>query len=154
MSVSLIDGHIDDDVLTDEQIIKALDGADVFLRNRANSEPAPLNEYDIEALIDIANVCDEAANLINRQKEEIERLQNDAAIARKEAERFKSSYFVVGVRGGATHRLMEIIRLMEHDAIKEFAERLKERIYIKKDKGLYFEKIDALVKEMVGDNNG
>ena len=63
--------------MTDNDIIKALDGADVFLRNRANSEPAQLNEYDIEAFIDIANVCDEAANLINRQKSEIERLETN-----------------------------------------------------------------------------
>ena len=105
-----------------------------------------------------ASTISKAIDQINRQKAEIERLQNDAAIARKEAERFKSSHFVVGVRGGATHRLMEIIRLMEHDAIKEFAERLKNKLtscsktidgkceYLICD----FE-IDTLVKEMVGD---
>ena len=37
------------------------------------------------------------------------------------------------------------------EAVKEFAERLKGQIYIKKDKGLYFEKIDNLVSEMVGE---
>ena len=63
--------------MTDKEIIKALDGADVFLRNRANSEPAQLNEYDIEAFIDIANVCDEAANLINRQNAKIKASQMD-----------------------------------------------------------------------------
>ena len=47
-----------------EKIIKDLDGADVFLRNRAEAEPAPLNEYDIEALHDIAKICDEAARII------------------------------------------------------------------------------------------
>lgn len=39
------------------------------------------------------------------------------------------------------------------EAVKEFAERLKGQIYIKKDKGLYFEKIDNLVSEMVGEPN-
>ena len=47
-----------------EKVIKLLDGADLFLRNRANSEPAPLNEYDIESMLDIAKVCDEAARII------------------------------------------------------------------------------------------
>ncbi len=49
-----------------DRLIKLLDGADLFLRNRANSEPAPLNEYDIETLKDIANVCDEAARTLEK----------------------------------------------------------------------------------------
>ena len=53
-----------------EKIIKELDGADVFLRNRANSEPAQLNEYDIEALLDIAKMCDKAARIIENLGEE------------------------------------------------------------------------------------
>lgn len=47
-----------------EKIIRELDRAGVFLRNRAEAEPAPLNEYDIEALYDIAKICDEAARII------------------------------------------------------------------------------------------
>ena len=49
-----------------EKIIKELDGADLFLRNRAMSEPAPLNEYDVEALLDIAKLCDESARIIEQ----------------------------------------------------------------------------------------
>ena len=49
-----------------ERLIELLDGADLFLRNRINSKPAPLNEYDIEQLKDIAKVCDEAARTLER----------------------------------------------------------------------------------------
>ena len=48
------------------KLIKELDAADVFLRNRANAKPAPLNEYDVETMIDIAKVCDEAARALER----------------------------------------------------------------------------------------
>ena len=47
-----------------DRLIGLLDGADLFLRNRANSAPAPLNEYDIEAMLDIAKTCDEAARAL------------------------------------------------------------------------------------------
>ena len=57
--------------MTDEQIINALDGADVFLRNRANSKPAPLNEYDIAELLDIAKICDKASNIIKQQQKQL-----------------------------------------------------------------------------------
>lgn len=49
-----------------DRLIKLLDGADLFLRNRANAEPAPLNEYDIENLKDIAKVCDDAARTLEK----------------------------------------------------------------------------------------
>lgn len=49
-----------------ERLINLLDGADAFLRNRADSSPAPLNEFDIEALHDIANLCDEAARMLEK----------------------------------------------------------------------------------------
>ena len=138
--------------MTDNEIIKALGHC-------VNSDECHLCECpfgmaergEFDSCLDVA--MKHALSLINRQKAEIERLQNDAAIARKEAERFKSSYFVVGVRGGATHRLMEIIRLMEHDAIKEFAERLKSVVAIHNgDMWSKYEYIDNLVKEMVGDD--
>ena len=47
-----------------ERLIELLDGADLFLRNRANSGPAPLNEYDVEAMLDIAKTCDETARAL------------------------------------------------------------------------------------------
>ena len=54
--------------MTDKKdIIKELDGADVFLRNRANSKPAPLNEYDIEILLDGSNALsvNDVTNIIS-----------------------------------------------------------------------------------------
>ncbi len=60
------------------EIVKGLDEADLFLRDRANAKPASLNEYDIGILLDIAKLCDEAAHLIKVQKAEIEGLiQNE-----------------------------------------------------------------------------
>ena len=47
-------------------MIKDLDGADVFLHNRANSLKAPLNEYDIEEMLDIAKICDKAARTLEK----------------------------------------------------------------------------------------
>ena len=69
----------------------------------------------------------DALDLINRQKAEIEALKL-----------INSTY------AADTNEIREI-------AIKEFAERLKEQIHIKKDRLFYADKIDNLVKEMVGD---
>lgn len=63
--------------MTVVEIVKGLDEADLFLRDRVNATPAPLNEYDIALLLDIAKVCDEAAGLIRQQKAEIERLMKN-----------------------------------------------------------------------------
>lgn len=49
-----------------EELIKLLDEADLFLRNRADSFPAPLNEFDIETLHDIVNICDEVARMLEK----------------------------------------------------------------------------------------
>ena len=51
---------------TEIDIANALDDADLFLRDRANSSPTPLNEYDIAIMLDIAKVCDEAARMLER----------------------------------------------------------------------------------------
>ncbi len=112
---------------TDEQIKKALDSADLFLRNRANAEPAPLNEYDKEELLDIAKICCNALDLINRQESEIDHLR-------------------------------EATKKVTSEAIKEFAERLKEKAspYPYYQYGLIdavsVEDIDNLAKEMVGES--
>lgn len=49
-----------------ERLIENLDGADVFLRNRANANSDTLNEYDKEILLDIAKTADEAARMLER----------------------------------------------------------------------------------------
>lgn len=69
-----------------KDIVKALDGADVFLRNRANAQPAPLNEYDIQILLDIAKICDKSANVIRHQQEDIDKLKDECDRWHKEAE--------------------------------------------------------------------
>ena len=61
---------------TSTQIKRDLDGADVFLRDRVNSKPAPLNEYDKAIMLDIAKTCDEAVKLISHYESEVERLSD------------------------------------------------------------------------------
>ncbi len=60
---------------TEIEIANALDDADLFLRDRATSAPAPLNDYDTDILLDIAQTCFEAASLIRVQKAQIENLK-------------------------------------------------------------------------------
>lgn len=92
---------------TNQKIVSELDGADVFLRGRAASKSAPLNEYDIEVLLGIANICAEAADTINRQKAEIDRLNKLVIEKHKEID-----------------RLDNYIQYTRSDTIKEFAKRL------------------------------
>lgn len=49
-----------------DRLINSLDTADLYLRNRANAKPAPLNEYDIKAMLAIAKICDEAARILEK----------------------------------------------------------------------------------------
>lgn len=60
---------------TEIDIAEALDTADLFLRDRVDSEPSPLNEYDIDILLDIAQTCHEAASLIRVQTSQIKNLK-------------------------------------------------------------------------------
>ena len=96
--------------MTDKEIKKALDSADLFLRNRANSKPAPLNEYDIDELLNIANVCNEAFDYINRLEAENERLK-------EEVELLHSDY---------TYKLVK--NKAKAEVRKEFADKIFEEI--------------------------
>lgn len=49
-----------------ENLIRELDSADLFLRNRVECASAPLNEYDIMLLQDAAKACDEAARALEK----------------------------------------------------------------------------------------
>lgn len=49
------------------KLIQDLDGADLFLRDRASCAPAVLNSYDIELFRDISNTCDEAARVLEKE---------------------------------------------------------------------------------------
>ena len=53
--------------MTDKEIlIRELDSADLFLRDRSECASAPLNEYDIMLLQDAAKACDEAARILEK----------------------------------------------------------------------------------------
>ena len=116
--------------MIDNEIIKSLDSADVFLRGRANSTTAPLNEYDIEALLDIANICDDAASIINRLNAQVEKLNEQERIlicqlaeerekAIKEfAERLKKSAFACDVSFGyGREHCEEAVTVLEIDSL-------------------------------------
>lgn len=47
-----------------ETFIKELDGAELFLRNRAKAKPAPLNKWDSEMLLYISNLLSTIADKI------------------------------------------------------------------------------------------
>ena len=85
--------------------------------------------------------------IINRQQAEIERLKAEKVIACS----------LIPVRGcGKVETKMKMfsqaVESIENEAIKEFAERLKEKNRYPNGT-IYVEWIDNLVKEMVGDNN-
>lgn len=66
MSVSLIDGHIDDDVMTDEQIIKALE----YCVEKGYCTDCPYNESFSDCKVEY-----DILDLINRQKARIKELE-------------------------------------------------------------------------------
>ena len=47
-----------------EKLVKELDSADLFLRNRTGGIPAQLNDFDIMILQDIAKTCDQVARIL------------------------------------------------------------------------------------------
>lgn len=50
-----------------EQIIKELNTAELFLRDRANAIPKVLNEYDIEVFKDISKVICKAIDILEEE---------------------------------------------------------------------------------------
>ena len=111
--------------MTDNEIVKALE---CCISVDGDCRQCPANDFCENDENDFLGLL---LDLINRQKAEIENMR-------------KNLKFV--------HEIMlKSDQKIRTEAIKEFAERLKEQIFIKKDKPLYFEKIDNLVKEMVGD---
>ena len=106
MSVSLIDGHIDDDAprMTDNEIIKALECCAEIGENDCQSCPY-FNDVSCRCR-NYENLKD-ALDLINRQKAEIERLQNDLSTWKDIA-----------------HRETSYVSIAKAEAVKEFAERL------------------------------
>ena len=114
--------------MTDNEIIKALE--------------IHINEYDKTGISVDNNRLDKLAlDLINRQKAEIEALKIKNQSLRSAANSYKLHYNEAGT-----------------EAIKEFAKRLKNSIYINTDLLTYQceevgSVIDDIVKEMVGETN-
>lgn len=132
MSVSLIDGHLDDAPgMTDNEIIKALE----CCKNGLCANCPRLNTPEHILHCKEQLMC-EALDLINRQKAEIERLNGNL--------------FVI------SNACMQ----RRNEAIQEFADRLADKADLIKvnafDSKLAIsqEVIDNLVKEMVGVESG
>lgn len=49
-----------------KELIKQLDGAELFLRNRADAEHAPLNEYDIETMYSISELINKTVDVLEK----------------------------------------------------------------------------------------
>lgn len=160
-----------DKKLTDNEIIKALDEVELFLRNRVkDGQPIKLSEYDVGKLRNISQVCAKAYDEIDQLQTEKENLKVENQSLRSAANSLKMHY---------EEAQMEIERLRQNlnielekfateyddkikaEAYKEFAERLKYFIIPQKADGYTREiilkrDIDNLLKElkeMVGENN-
>ena len=131
--------------MTDNEIIKALECC-VNNGYPTGCQDCPYRGEDCNETLDA-----DALDLINRQKAEIERLKNGLAISQKETKR------ILVTKGGRGYGKTRA------EAIKEFAERLKEkrrRIADYDEAGFSCQifvveedYIDNLVKEMVGGDN-
>lgn len=118
----------DDGFVTDDGFFKSLECCVEAL----NCESCPLRDI---------TECKEYLNygifqLINRQKAEIEKLQNALAISQKETRRYAQRW---------------------PEAIEEFVKRLKKKAFSDDDSGepyVYFQEVDEVAKEMTrGHNN-
>lgn len=118
--------------MTDNEIIRALECHEDLSVNRNACERCPiLNHWDCGG-----KMASNALALINRQKAEIERLEELVYLADSETANVRDLYFEE--------------KSERAEAIKEFAEKLKElnsQHFI-----IWDEHIDNLVKEMVGED--
>ena len=166
MSVSLIDGHIDrnEQKMSDIEIIKA------FYCCEINCDCLGCPKLD--STEGCNGVATETLDLINRQKAEIERLKQNLEEAHIDIKEHQAHI-------GNLKKLIDkiedhinplpfetdydkAIRQAKTEAVKEFAERLKQH-YIKDKRydrpnahtliAFLFNVIDNLVKEMVGEDN-
>lgn len=97
MSVSLIDGHIDDDVMTDEQIIKALE----YCVEKGYCTDCPYNESFSDCKVEY-----DILDLINRQKEKIERSEEEICRYKRTMSGLVSFYkFLANFEGIYTDRI-------------------------------------------------
>ena len=143
--------------MTDNDIIKALK---IHADNEADCSGCPIYRSDTGDTC-AYELAQNALDLINRQKAEIERLQQNLKeahidIKEKQAEIEKFTHSCDDC-AGCTEWQCDCwnVRIQ---AIKEFADRLKEKAIENYIENLIMtvdvDDIDNLVKEMVGDNNG
>ena len=119
--------------MTDNEIIKALECCTDESYENCNECPYSIDTERCERMKLLEDILD----LINHQKAEIEKLKNEIQIT-------KDAYIMLQTKN-------EIIK---SEAIKEFAERLKEIVKFTDDTYECWEiegYIDNLVKEMVGE---
>ena len=149
--------------MTDNEIIKALECCAV----RGNCNGCPREKEWDKACASIG--MKDALDLITRQKAEIERLHDEVSKTRRKALLEASSKFAGHSDYHGDTILCKLICMWEgkevgiakpldmgeikFKAIKEFAERLKDKSLTKWDyhDAVDIEEIDNLVKEMVGD---
>ena len=130
--------------MTDNKIIKALECCGI---DNCDECPCYIEEWGCAKNLQLM-----ALDLINRQKSQILKEQNKNSKLRNERNRQKAE---IERLKGNNNAIMQTMADVHTEAIKEFAERLKERA-----EAHYFdnycyavsiEEIDNLVKEMVGE---
>ena len=131
-SVSLIDGHTED--RTDAEIMKALEICNSTKKGHCLNR-CPYYNYSANCMQSMIN---DALDLINRQKAEIEKLEKIERFATKTIEKQDAEIELL-------HKTKQLIK---SEAIKEFAEKLKERRCGNTYPYVLLGDIDKLVKEM------
>ena len=130
-----------------EKTIKLLDGADLFLRNRANAEPAHLNEYDIESLLDIAQVCDDAARIIEKLTSPTLIMNTDYVLSKEELIKAMQKSHVQIIPRNET--------AIKREAIEDFIWKVKDKAWYDsnyEDYLLYKSDLDDVFeKEVIGE---
>lgn len=155
--------------MTDNDIIKALEW---HINAEAHCSPCPYEEHSVTHSC-VEKLLEDCFDLINRQKADncelqhrIDELQLKNTELKAEIERLQeqSNNYPVRVRMG-DYCIMYASSLDDYDkqigdigneAVKEFAEQVKMAFYYQFDElipSIMADKIDNLVKEMVGDND-
>ena len=132
-----------DKKLTDNEIIKALDESEVFLRNRVkDGQPIKLNECDVGILRNISQVCAKAYDEIDRLQTENKNLKVENQSLRSAANSLKMHYEEAQAeieslkifRGYAEKRASDYKTMRDKylnaktEAYKEFAETVIDRV--------------------------
>jgi hypothetical protein len=136
--------------MTDNEIIKAMECCSC--NSVDDCDDCPRFDVDDKTTVDcMCCLMREALDLINRQKAEIERLQKDINVVNNV---IKNTFLLKADKNN------DPFAEIKAEAIKEFAERLKEKKFELNDQNedifyaVEVSDIDNLVKEMVGDING